>query len=120
MGGVMAAATAGKACRMDIRLTQLQRKNYEKAAELRGPTLSQWTTMHLDECARRDIDEAHIARLSDELVPAHLPLPVQHVPEPLAIRADVACKLRDADASVFASFLNDISCLQGVFRALLS
>ena len=62
----MVTATAEKACRMDIRLTQSQRKNYEKAAELRGQTLSQWTTMHLDECARRDIDEAHITRLSDE------------------------------------------------------
>ena len=62
----MATATAEKACRMDIRLTQPQRKSYEKAAELRGQTLSQWTTMHLDECARRDIDEAHITRLSDE------------------------------------------------------
>ena len=51
---------------MDIRLTQPQRKNYEKAAELRSQTLSQWTTMHLDECARRDIDEAHTTRLSDK------------------------------------------------------
>lgn len=32
----MAKATADKACRMDIRLTQPQRKNYEKAAGLRG------------------------------------------------------------------------------------
>lgn len=62
----MATATAEKSCRMDIRLTQPQRKSYEKAAELRGQTLSQWTTMHLDECARRDIDEAHITRLPDE------------------------------------------------------
>ena len=37
----MVTATAEKACRMDIRLTQPQRKNYEKAAELRGQTLSQ-------------------------------------------------------------------------------
>lgn len=62
----MATATVKKDCRMDVRLTQSQRKNYEKAAELRGQTLSQWTTMHLDECARRDIDEAHTTRLSDE------------------------------------------------------
>ena len=62
----MATATVEKDCRMDIRLTQSQRKNYEKAAELRGQTLSQWTTIHLGECARRDIDEAHATRLSDE------------------------------------------------------
>ena len=52
----MATATVEKACRMDIRLTQPQRKNYEKAAELRGQTLSQWTTMHLDEhCQGMDL-----------------------------------------------------------------
>ena len=45
----MAKATADKACRMDIRLAQPQRRNYEKAAELRWQTLSQWTTMRLDE-----------------------------------------------------------------------
>lgn len=45
----MAAATVGKACRMDIRLTQPQRRNCEKAADLRGQTLSRRTTMHLDE-----------------------------------------------------------------------
>ena len=45
----MAAATVDEACRMDIRLAQPQRRNYEKAAELRWQTLSQWTTMHLDE-----------------------------------------------------------------------
>ena len=45
----MATATAEKSCRMDIRLTQPQRKNYEKAAELRGQTLSQWTTTQLSD-----------------------------------------------------------------------
>ena len=48
----MAKATADKACRMDIRLAQSQRRNYEKAADLRGQTLSRWTTMHLDEHCR--------------------------------------------------------------------
>lgn len=32
----MAKATVDKACWMDIRLTQPQRRNYEKAADLRG------------------------------------------------------------------------------------
>lgn len=45
----MAKATADKACRMDIRLAQPQRKNYEKAAGLRRQALSRWTAMHLDE-----------------------------------------------------------------------
>ena len=62
----MATATADKVCRMDIRLTRPQRRSYERAAELKGQTLSQWTTSHLDECARRDIDEAQTTKLSDE------------------------------------------------------
>ena len=47
-----------KQCRLDIRLAQSQRRNYERAASLRGQTLTQWATSHLDESARRDIDEA--------------------------------------------------------------
>lgn len=47
-----------KSCRMDVRLTRSQRAEYERAAALRGETLSQWTTSHLDECAKRDIAEA--------------------------------------------------------------
>lgn len=54
----MAKATADKACWMDIQLAQPQRKNYEKATGLRGQVLSRWTTMHLDECARRDSELA--------------------------------------------------------------
>ena len=47
-----------KQYRMDIRLAQSQRRNYERAASLRGQTLTQWATSHLDESARRDIDDA--------------------------------------------------------------
>ncbi len=49
---------AEKNCRMDLRLTRSQRAEYERAASLRGETLSQWSTSHLDECAKRDIAEA--------------------------------------------------------------
>lgn len=62
----MAPVTNEKACRIDIRLTQPQRTAYEQAASLRGQTLSQWTTHHLDECARRDIDAAKATALSAE------------------------------------------------------
>lgn len=55
-----------KQYRMDIRLTQPQRMNYEKAASLRGQTLTQWATSHLDESAKRDIDEATTTVLSPE------------------------------------------------------
>ncbi len=53
-----------KPYRMDIRLTQPQRSSYEKAASLRGQTLTQWATSHLDASARRDIDEAAATMLS--------------------------------------------------------
>lgn len=59
-------ALAEKPYRMDIRLTQPQRMSYEKAAALRGQTLSQWATSHLDESARHDIDEATTTILSPE------------------------------------------------------
>ena len=55
-----------KRFRMDIRLTQSQRSSYERAAALRGQTLTQWATSHLDESARRDIDEASMTLLSQE------------------------------------------------------
>ena len=77
----MATATIEKACRMDIRLTQPQRKSYERAAELRGQTLSQWTTSHLDECARRDIDEACSTQLSDEAFERFAALLEEPVPD---------------------------------------
>ncbi len=77
----MVTATVEKACRMDIRLTQPQRKSYERAAELRGQTLSQWTTSHLDECARRDIDEASSTRLSDEAFERFAALLEEPVPD---------------------------------------
>ena len=77
----MATATAEKACRMDIRLTQPQRRSYERAAELRGQTLSQWAASHLDECARRDIDEAASTRLSDEAFERFAALLEEPVPE---------------------------------------
>lgn len=53
-----------KQFRMGIRLTQSQRRNYERAASLRGQTLAQWAAAHLDESARRDIDEATTTMLA--------------------------------------------------------
>lgn len=51
---------------MDIRLTRDQRASYERAASLRGETLTQWVTAHLDENASKDIDEATTTILSRE------------------------------------------------------
>ena len=55
-----------KRYRMDLRLTQPQRASYEQAASLRGQTLTQWATAHLDESARRDIAEATTTFLSPD------------------------------------------------------
>lgn len=60
------ATTIEKTCRMDLRLTEPQRRSYEQAAALKGQTLSQWSTGKLDEAARRDIEEANVTRLSAE------------------------------------------------------
>lgn len=44
-----------KTSRLDIRLTDAQRQLIERAAELTGSTLTQWTARHLLESARKDI-----------------------------------------------------------------
>lgn len=65
--GVFASMLATeKNSRMDVRLTALQRRNYERAASLTGQTLTQWATSNLDMCARRDIEEASSTVLSEE------------------------------------------------------
>ena len=56
---------AEKTSRMDIRLTAPQRVKYEKAAALKGQTLTQWASTHLDACANRDISEAANTTLSE-------------------------------------------------------
>ncbi|RNL21509.1 DUF1778 domain-containing protein [Slackia faecicanis] len=55
-----------KQCRMDVRLTQSQRDAYERAAALKGQSLTQWATTHLDKNARFDIDTATTTFLSPE------------------------------------------------------
>lgn len=55
-----------KQCRLGVRLTRLQRDAYERAAALKGQSLTQWATTHLDENARFDIDTATTTFLSPE------------------------------------------------------
>ena len=62
----MAVATTEKHCRMDIRLTEPQRRMYEQAASFRGQTLTQWVTSHLDESAEKDILAASTTHLSPD------------------------------------------------------
>lgn len=58
--------TIEKQRRMDLRLTERQRLTYERAAALRGQTLTQWATAHLDESSARDIAEASTTYLSPD------------------------------------------------------
>ena len=59
-----------KTSRLDIRLTDAQRQLIERAAELTGSTLTQWTARHLLESARKDIEEATVLHLElDQPVP---------------------------------------------------
>lgn len=74
-------AVAEKQYRIDIRLTQPQRMSYEKAASLRGQTLTQWATSHLDESARHDIDEATTTMLSSEAFDAFCEMLDQPMPK---------------------------------------
>lgn len=73
-----------KPCWMDIRLTQAQRARYERAAALRGQTLAQWTTSHLDEGARRDIAEATSTVLTPEGFDAFCKMLEEPMPQPMA------------------------------------
>lgn len=74
---------------IDIRPTQSRRRNYERAASLRGQTPTQWATSHLDESARRDIDEATTTMLAprafDEFC-AMLDAPMPHAAADLLSR----------------------------------
>lgn len=61
----VAAEKEEKNSRMDLRLTHSQRSAYEKAASLKGQTLTQWSVAHLDEAARNDIEQAKLTTLSE-------------------------------------------------------
>ena len=55
----VAAEKEEKNSRMDLRLTYSQRSAYEKAASLKGQTLTQWSV------AQYDIEQARVTALSD-------------------------------------------------------
>lgn len=57
-------ATAVKDCRFDMRMTSAQRDEVERAASLRGQTLTQWALDHLLEAARYDIEQETTTRLA--------------------------------------------------------
>lgn len=57
-------ATLAKDSRFDMRMTSAQREEVERAAALKGKTLTQWALDHLLEAARFDIEEETVTRLS--------------------------------------------------------
>ena len=55
-----------KAKRLDLRLTAEQRRQIERAAELRGQNLSDWATSKLIDAARTDIVDSELIRLTED------------------------------------------------------
>lgn len=52
-----------KTSRLDLRMKAEQKNLIEKAAEMAGMTVSQWSMSALMKCAREDIAEWHTLRL---------------------------------------------------------
>ncbi len=67
-------AKTKKDSRFDMRMTREQRSEVERAAAIKGKSLTQWALDNLLESARRDIEEETTTRLSrkgfDELAAA--------------------------------------------------
>lgn len=55
-----------KSSRMDLRLDDARKKLYEKAAEIKGQTLSQWSLASLDLAAEKIIEDSRALYLEEE------------------------------------------------------
>ncbi len=62
----MATATMNKSSRLDLRMTDDQKRCIETAAGISGMSVSQWSLSKLMESARKDIAEQHAMVLSSE------------------------------------------------------
>lgn len=83
-------ATVTKNSRFDMRMTAAQRDQIERAAALRGKTLTQWALDRLLEAARYDIEQettTHLASAEFDQFAAALEEPM-----PLAARQLIAAK----------------------------
>lgn len=49
-----------------LRLEETRKARYERAAGLKGQTLTQWSLQHLDDAASRDIENARTLWLDNE------------------------------------------------------
>ena len=58
--------SVAKEKRLDLRLTTQQRRQIERAAQLRGQNLSDWATSRLMDAARTDIVDGELIQLSEE------------------------------------------------------
>ncbi|WP_243146854.1 DUF1778 domain-containing protein [Scytonema sp. UIC 10036] len=61
----MSETSPPKDCRVDLRVTQQQKELLERAANLKGVSLSAYTLFHLLPIARQDIDSQERLVLSD-------------------------------------------------------
>ena len=55
---------ASKTSRLDMRMSDEQRSEIERAASIKGMSLTQWALQNLLAAARRDIQEETVTRLS--------------------------------------------------------
>lgn len=60
----MAAVSMQKRARLDMRMTEAQRREIEHAAAIKGMSLTQWALENLLSAARRDVSEESTTRLS--------------------------------------------------------
>jgi uncharacterized protein (DUF1778 family) len=61
----MSEAPSAKDCRIDLRVTQEQKELLERAANLKGISLSAYTLFHILPVAKQDIDTHERLVLSD-------------------------------------------------------
>lgn len=59
-------ARSRRTCRIDLRMSEEERAQFERAAQLKGQTLTGWSLAHLLEDSRRDIEEATSIALEDD------------------------------------------------------
>lgn len=64
--GMATVTSEIKNSRLDVRLTQEQRRQIERAAALKGTSLTQWCVQHLMAAAQEDIQDATVTRLSSQ------------------------------------------------------
>lgn len=60
------AASEKKTGRLDLRMTEEQRRDIDRAASINGMSVSQWSLKCLMDSARREIREQGLMRLSEE------------------------------------------------------